>query len=191
MSTSIFCCCLAAPFEHLHPAFFDSLRQHHDRVFTSFLSFAIRSGRFVAVPTAPNSASQAAQDQNSALTLDNRKPEPTPPSSPAAPTIEAVSASRQSPFAEETPYTIHLETRKDFGPVISHRYFVPLLPTATGEWLEATQMEYWQASGNFSHVAAKAAHKCPLHEMFFKMQLKPNLALRKNVELSGVVEGQN
>ncbi|KAM3088029.1 hypothetical protein ACMFMG_002093 [Clarireedia jacksonii] len=75
------------------------------------------------------------------------------------------------------PYAIHITSRVDFGPTEAHRYFV--CPTDfKDDWPEVSLNQWFAAGVGFDFKAEKWDHKCLKHGRFFRMTLRPNLAMR-------------
>jgi hypothetical protein len=86
-------------------------------------------------------------------------------------------ALKNNPITPDTPYIIHLTIRHDFGPIISHRYFV--CPSdLEHDWAEATLPQWFAEGGPFSLDVQKWDFKCPVDSLFHRLVLKPNLASR-------------
>lgn len=86
-------------------------------------------------------------------------------------------ALENSPITPDTSYIIHLATWHDFGPVISHRYFA-CPATLEHHWQEATLVQWFANGEQFKLQAHKWNLKCPVDSLFYRMILRPNLALR-------------
>ncbi|KAH8599807.1 hypothetical protein B0O99DRAFT_589949 [Bisporella sp. PMI_857] len=97
----------------------------------------------------------------------------------------------------ETPYVLYLTARLDGNLAFSHRYFAcPAggggLDAAMGgqhwvepeesqdKWEEASKLHWWAAGKpTFDMTAEKWDFKCPTHSVFYRLNLRPNLSLRK------------
>ena len=81
--------------------------------------------------------------------------------------------SGKNPLTPDTPYCIVLASRLDFGPVLTHRYF--MIPGDLEEdWIELTQKDWWEAGYPFSHPAERWDLKCEKDELFFRLTLRAN-----------------
>ncbi|KAJ8068983.1 hypothetical protein OCU04_002664 [Sclerotinia nivalis] len=75
-------------------------------------------------------------------------------------------------------YVIHITSRQDYGKTESHRYFV--CPTdLTSDWPEVSLLQWFAAGVGYDVKAEKWDHKCLQHQRFFRMVLRPNLAMRE------------
>ncbi|APA10938.1 predicted protein [Sclerotinia sclerotiorum 1980 UF-70] len=75
-------------------------------------------------------------------------------------------------------YVIHVTSRQDYGKTESHRYFV--CPTdLTSDWPEVSLLQWFAAGVGYDVKAEKWDHKCLQHQRFFRMVLRPNLAMRE------------
>ncbi|KAI9649337.1 hypothetical protein NHQ30_001909 [Ciborinia camelliae] len=75
-------------------------------------------------------------------------------------------------------YVIHITSRQDYGKTESHRYFV--CPTdLTSDWPEVSLLQWFAAGVGYDVKAEKWDHKCMQHQRFFRMVLRPNLAMRE------------
>ncbi|KAB8296047.1 hypothetical protein EYC80_008855 [Monilinia laxa] len=75
-------------------------------------------------------------------------------------------------------YVIHITSRQDYGKTESHRYFV--CPTdLTSDWSEVSLLQWFAAGVGYDVKAEKWDHKCLQHQRFFRMILRPNLAMRE------------
>jgi hypothetical protein len=180
MMKPIFCCGCAAPWQPPIPPFNDPLRGQHEAIFRDFVAYAIRANRIALdATTAPFSPTSASSSSPQQICSSQDSQIMTPPISPSSDLASLQTGSKTlcNTITHQTPHVIHLETRNDFGPVISHRYFAPSLETQT-EWVEVPQKEYWQAPDSYQVVGDKKTFKCPGHDLYFKIMLKPNLSHR-------------
>lgn len=75
-------------------------------------------------------------------------------------------------------YVIHITSRQDYGKTESHRYFV--CPTdLASDWPEVSLLQWFAAGVGYDVKAEKWDHKCLQHQRFFRMVLRPNLAMRE------------
>ncbi|QSZ37135.1 hypothetical protein DSL72_009228 [Monilinia vaccinii-corymbosi] len=75
-------------------------------------------------------------------------------------------------------YVIHITSRQDYGKTESHRYFV--CPTdLASDWPEVSLLQWFAAGVGYNVKAEKWDHKCLQHQKFFRMVLRPNLAMRE------------
>jgi hypothetical protein len=169
----IFCCPLAVPVKpsnsnklHNNPN-----REIHDAIFRSFLTFAVRRQRSTALM-----ALLLGMDPGAAII-------PSPPATPLPPKpvvpapVITPEELKDNPLKPQTPYVIHLTSRHDFGLVYSHRYFV--CPSSLQEdWIEITLEQWFSAGGEFKLKAEKWDLKCVADARFFRITLRPNLAMR-------------
>jgi hypothetical protein len=106
---------------------------------------------------------------------------PTPVLSPEA--------LRNNPITSNTPYIMHLTARHDFGPVISHQYFV-CPSNLQHDWVEVS-LEQWFAEGEpFKLKAEKWDVKCLVDRRFYRLTLRPNLSMRFHPAGEESAEGQ-
>ncbi|KAH7342678.1 hypothetical protein BKA65DRAFT_586679 [Rhexocercosporidium sp. MPI-PUGE-AT-0058] len=167
--STIFCCGSAVPVHDssqmkLHN---DPNRELHEAIFQSFLAFAIRR-----------------QHSTDLLSLImGYEPESSPPSTPgsipqpqSAP-VFSLEALQNNPLTPQTPYVIHVTSRHDFGPVYSHRYFV-CPPDLDQDWVEISLVQWFARGEPFKMKAEKWDLKCKDDCKFFRMTLRPNLAMR-------------
>lgn len=87
---------------------------------------------------------------------------------------------RTNPLTESTSYVIHLTSRLDYGPVISHRYFI-CPQDLNDDWIELTLFQWWCRGESFKMKAEKWDVKCGKHNKFFRMTLRPNLMMRDDL----------
>ncbi|KAF4633113.1 hypothetical protein G7Y89_g5004 [Cudoniella acicularis] len=170
---SIFCCSSAVPVRtsqdnKLHN---DPNRELHDAIFRSFLAFAIQK--------------QRTADLLALILGDYHQETNVPPPSISTPAPQSdtpvpvltLEALRNNPLTPQTPYVIHLTSRHDFGPVYSHRYFACPL-NLQNDWVEITHVQWFAQGEPFKMKAEKWDLKCAGDSRFFRMTLRPNLALR-------------
>jgi hypothetical protein len=176
MPEPIFCCAAAVPVSTSNSAklHHDPNRELHHALYRSFLAFAERRQRTAALLALILGGGGDAES-----TTPSSAPETPPPSSQAwiPPPILTPDALLNNPITATTLYVIHLTSRHDFGPVLSHRYFVCPLRLEL-DWAEAS-LEQWFASGEqFKLQAEKWDLKCASDSRFYRLTLRPNLALR-------------
>jgi len=191
-SQRIFCCKAAGPVPiasnvKLHN---DPNREIHEAIFRSFLAFAVRRqdlADFVeeeAKARKRESACLLALLSGAGKSNDEIPPPPTTPPPPAprflqpapAPlfTFEAL---KNNPLTPQVPYVMHLTSRVNFGPVYSHRYFA--CPwDLQHDWIEMSLIHWFAAGEPFKMKAEKWDVKCEKDEHFFRLTLRPNLAMR-------------
>ncbi|PQE18106.1 hypothetical protein CJF31_00007977 [Rutstroemia sp. NJR-2017a BVV2] len=108
------------------------------------------------------------------LTLDTMDPPPFVPQRVLSPSNLINNPLTTSP---PPPYAIHITSRVDFGQTEAHRYFV--CPTDfNDDWPEVSLNQWFAAGVGFDFKAEKWDHKCLKHGRFFRMTLRPNLAMR-------------
>ena len=191
-SQRIFCCKAAGPVPiagnvKLHN---DPNREIHDAIFRSFIAFAIR--RQELADSVEEAAKQRKQESARLLALisgianpDSKIPPPpaTPP--PPAPRILqsapapifTFEALKNNPLTPQVHYVIHLTSRVNFGPVYSHRYFA--CPwDLRHDWIEVSLIHWFAEGEPFKMKAEKWDVKCEKDEHFFRLTLRPNLAMR-------------
>ncbi|CZT40674.1 uncharacterized protein RSE6_00313 [Rhynchosporium secalis] len=165
----IFCCGSAHPVHDsshtkLHN---DPNRGLHEAIFQSFVAFAMRRQHatdlyyfimgFSPDPSRPPTSGLIPQ------------PQPAP--------IFSLEALENNPLTPQIPYVIHLTSRHDFGPVYSHRYFV-CPPALDEDWVEVSLIQWFARGEPFKMKAEKWDIKCRGDCKFFRMTLRPNLAMR-------------
>jgi hypothetical protein len=111
----------------------------------------------------------------------------SPPEEIPAP-ILTPEALRDNPITPNTPYIIHLTSRHDFGPVFSHRYFV-CPSNLQHDWIEASLEQWFAAGAQFRLKAEKWDVKCMTDSKFFRLTLRPNLAMRFHPQESEIAKG--
>lgn len=158
----LFCCSAALPINTSNSSkpYRNPNRETHDALRRSFAAFA--QGQ-----------------QSSASTLKFTSPEMLPPPSggisPAL--VMAKKALENNPITENTKYAVHVVSRHDYGPAISHRYFV-CPPDLQSDWTEVTLGQWFMRGAQFKLKVEKWDLKCKTHSKFFRLTLRPNLALR-------------
>ena len=188
----IFCCKAAGPAPvasdtKLHN---DPNRELHEAIFRSFLAFAVR--RQVLADFVEEEARERKQESARLLALisgiTNPDSEflplpatPPPPSlrflQPVPAPIFTLEALKNNPLNPQVPYVIHLTSRVNFGPVYSHRYFA--CPwDLQHDWIEMSLVHWFAAGEPFKMKAEKWDVKCEKDEHFFRLTLRPNLAMR-------------
>jgi hypothetical protein len=168
----IFCCGAPVPVStsNSNKPHNDPNRELHHALYRSFLAFAERRQRAAALralilgvdtePTLPPPTNTLPTSQQQI---------PTP--------VLTREALENNPITPKTLYVIHLTARQDFGPVLSHRYFVCPL-NLQHDWIEAS-LEQWFATGEqFKFTAEKWDLKCITDSRFYRLTLRPNLAMR-------------
>lgn len=94
-------------------------------------------------------------------------------------TIESL---KNNPLTSEAPYAVHLTSRHDFGPVYSHQYFA--CPEKLEDDWKKISLNQWFAEGEpFRMKAEKWDVKCVGDSNFFRLSLRPNLAMRNREEV--------
>ena len=189
----IFCCKAAGPVPvasniKLHN---DPNRELHEAIFRSFLAFALR--RQDLADFVEEEAKQRKEESARLLALISgitnpdievpphpATPPPSPPSrflQPAPAPIFTLEALKNNPLTSQVPYAIHLTSRVNFGPVYSHRYFA--CPwDLQHDWVEMSLVHWFAAGEPFKMKAEKWDVKCEKGEHFFRLTLRPNLAMR-------------
>lgn len=160
-------CCEHAQIRKESKLYKDPYREYHSALYRSFLAFSERRRRAWAlmklireVDSRPT-VSDAASFSPSAIAQQVLTPE----------------ALEDNPITPGTPYILHLITRHDFGPVVSHRYFA-CPSNLEDDWEEATLAQWFAIGESFKLRACKWDFKCPVDSMFYRLVLRPNLALR-------------
>ncbi|KAH6680196.1 hypothetical protein B0J14DRAFT_578062 [Halenospora varia] len=169
---TVFCCPSAVPVktsQDIKP-YHDPNRELHDAIFRSFLTYAIKKQR-----TADLLALILRIEPELNVPPPPTVSPPPPPSTPAL--ILTVEALANNPLTPHTPYVIHLTSRRDYGPVYSHRYFACPL-NLKDDWIEISHIQWFAQGEPFKMKAEKWDLKCAEHSTFFRMTLRPNLALR-------------
>lgn len=173
VSQPIFCCKNAV---HVNNSISSKLhndpnRRIHNAILPSFLAFAGRRQRASTVMSlvlGVDTALPVNQSPCTSISLQTSEPAP----------VLLPEALQDNPLTPYTPYVIHLMSRHDFGAVFSHRYFVCPL-NLNDDWTEAT-LEQWFAKGEqFKLKAEKWDMKCEKDAKFFRLTLRPNLAMRE------------
>lgn len=186
-SQRIFCCKAAGPVPivgnvKLHN---DPNREIHEAIFRSFIAFAVR--RQELADFAEEAAKQRKQESARLLALisgianlDSEIPPPPPAprilqSTPAP--IFTFEALKNNLLTPQVPYVIHLTSRVNFGRVYSHRYFA--CPwDLQHDWVEVSLIHWFAEGEPFKMKAEKWDVKCEKDEHFFRLTLRPNLAMR-------------
>ena len=172
-------CCEQAQIRKEHMLYKDPYRECHYTLYRSFLAFSERRRRACALMKLIREA-------------DSRPVSPpvsdaAPISSPAVPhQVLTPEALENSPVTPETPYVLHLITRHDFGPVISHRYFA-CPSNLEDDWEEATLVQWFANGEAFKLRVHKWDFKCPVDSIFYRLVLRPNLALRSMQPTPGML----
>jgi len=99
------------------------------------------------------------------------------PQAPFPQPVLTTQALKNNPMTPNSPYVIHVTSRCDFGPVLSHRYFV-CPPDLKLDWVEVSLEQWFAAGAQFNHKADKWDLKCPIDSRFYRLTLRPNLAMR-------------
>ena len=171
---SIFCCANAAQVNVLNSMklHYDPNRAIHGAIFESFIRFASRR-QIAATPLSLVRCVESGGSSSSAWSpskINYIFQQATPP-------VLTSEDLQNNPITSNTPYTIHLTTRLDFGPVLSHRYFV--CPSSLHlDWIEVTLGQWFAAGSPFSLKAEKWNMKCWADSTFYHLTLRPNLSLR-------------
>ena len=156
-------------------------REVHQAILLSFLNFASRQQL-----AADEEEKRLADDpvaQLRRLLHAACNPEPSSP-------LFTLEALQNNPLTPQTSYAIHLTSRLDFGPVYSHRYFI-CPQNLEHDWVEMT-LVHWFAEGEpFKMKADKMDIKCKDCRKFFRLTLRPNLAMRAciPVAVKGIAQG--
>jgi hypothetical protein len=148
----------------------DRHREYHEALCRSFLAFAERRGRassLMKLIRGADTSSKVAPLPNTPASAKLEVPSP----------VLTPEALKNNPITTDTRYVMHLTTRHDFGPVISHRYFV-CPPNLEQDWLEVTLVQWFAKGEPFRLKAEKWDLKCPEDSRFYRLILRPNLALR-------------
>ncbi|KAE9370374.1 hypothetical protein N431DRAFT_411635 [Stipitochalara longipes BDJ] len=162
----MFCCKAAGPVPvasniKLHN---DPNRELHEAIFRSFLAFAVR--RQDLADLAEGEAKARRQESARLLAII---------SAPAP--VFTLEALKNNPLTPQVPYVMHLTSRVNFGPVYSHRYFA--CPwDLQHDWIEMSLVHWFAAGEPFKMKAEKWDVKCEKDEHFFRLTLRPNLAMR-------------
>ncbi|TVY37044.1 hypothetical protein LOCC1_G008185 [Lachnellula occidentalis] len=185
----IFCCTAAVPVRTSidNKQHHDQNREVHDAIFRSFLDFAIRRQR---------AGDLLKIIADGAGTCDKTTSQTTPPPPMCIPpfTLEAL---KDNPLTSPTLYCIHLTSRRDFGPVYSHRYFA-CPEKLEDDWREISLVQWFAEGAPFKMKAEKWDIKCVGDSTFFRLSLRPNLGMRKReqvklgmdvAELEGAMNG--
>ncbi|KAH8667996.1 hypothetical protein BGZ60DRAFT_431292 [Tricladium varicosporioides] len=169
---TVFCCPSAIPIRTSRDTkpYHDPNRELHDTIFGSFLTYAIKKQR---------AADLLALILRIEPELNVPPPSTASLSSPPRTTAPILTAEAlaNNPLTPHTPYVIHLTSRRDYGPVYSHRYFACPL-SLKGDWIEISHVQWFAEGEPFRMKAEKWDLKCLEHSAFFRMTLRPNLALR-------------
>jgi hypothetical protein len=150
----IFCCASAVPVNTSNTSklYNDPNREIHNAIYQSFLAFADRRERAVALMALIRG------DESEPEKVLPLKKMAVPQALMPLPVL-TVEALRHNPITPNTPYVIHLTSRHDYGPVYSHRYFV-CPPNLQQDWIEVS-LEQWFAVGEqFKLKAEKWDIKC-------------------------------
>jgi len=161
----IFCCSAAVPIKTSvdNKPHNDPNRELHDAIFRSFLDFAIRR--------------QRVGDLLELITPSQVNHSPSARPAPMVIPPFTVEALKDNPLTPSTPYCIHVTARHDFGHVYSHRYFA--CPEKLEDDWKAVSLVQWFAEGEpFKMKAEKWDIKCIRDSKFFRLSLRPNLAMR-------------
>jgi hypothetical protein len=112
--------------------------------------------------------------RNTSMTLDTTDLPPFVPQRVLSPSNLINNPLTTSP---PPPYAIHITSRVDFGQTEAHRYFV-CPADFNDDWPEVSLHQWFAAGVGFDFKAEKWDHKCLKHGRFFRMTLRPNLAMR-------------
>jgi hypothetical protein len=174
----VFCCGSAAP---VHTSQNNKLyhnldRNLHDDIFRSFLDFALRrQDKF--------------EFDSTALKLEPKPNIPIPPTRAPFPEpwvpgpILTPEALANNPITPDTLYCIHVTSRHDFGQVYSHRYYA-MPKSLKDDWVEINKIHWFAEGYPFRMTTDKWDSKCKDDPTFFRMELRPNLGLRRRMELN-------
>ncbi|KAG9236595.1 hypothetical protein BJ875DRAFT_456091 [Amylocarpus encephaloides] len=169
----VFCCSSAVPVHtsqdnRLHN---DPNRVIHDGIFRSFLLFAARRQRQSDLISRMLGIDPD-RKKIPVVLCTSSIPEPWVPR-PVL-TLEALA---NNPCTPQTPYVIHLTCRHDFGPVYSHRYFA-CPNNLQDDWVEISLVQWFAEGTPFKMTTEQWDLKCEDDATFFRLTLRPNLALR-------------
>jgi hypothetical protein len=187
----VFCCKSAGPVLvagnvklHNNPN-----RELHEEIFRSFLVFAVH--RQELADFVEEEAKERKEETVRLLALicgsTNPDSDAHPPLATPPPPVRRVlqqttptftpEALKNNPLNPLVPYVIHLTSRVNFGPVYSHRYFA--CPwNLQHDWVEMSLVHWFAAGEPFKMKAEKWDLKCEKDEHFFRLTLRPNLAMR-------------
>lgn len=169
----VFCCASARPVSTTksHKLYHDPNQEVHEIIFQSFLAFAVRRQQsadlfalILGISVEPGLP-------------DVRHQSITPP-------VLTQEALRNNPLTPYVPYVIHLTSRHDFGLVYSHRYFV-CPRNLQQDWIEVTLQQWFAVGESFKLRAEKWDIKCVDDSRFFRLSLRPNLAMRTCFSVQG------
>jgi hypothetical protein len=130
----------------------DPNRDIHNTIYQSFLAFAYRKERAVALMTLLTGVESEPESPLSSGDIP-------PPQALIPKPVLTTESLRNNPIAPNTPYVIHLTSRHDFGPVCSHRYFV-CPPDLKQDWIEVTLQQWFAVGEQFKLKAEKWDLKC-------------------------------
>lgn len=169
----IFCCESAVPPNpskniklHRNPD-----RELHSAIYQSFLAFAERRQRSTALMSlilGMGDVSSKTSSLSPSTKFPHQKPVP----------VLTTESLKNNPITPSTDYVMHLVSRHDFGPVISHRYFV-CPPNLHQDWTEASQVHWFAMGGPFNVKAEQWDLKCTSDSKFYRMTLMPARRLKE------------
>lgn len=189
-----FCCDAALPVfpdeeTKLHR---DENRSLHERIFTSFINFAVKTQHEADKKAAILASLTGLIDEFAPADLDETmtnsevdlpaqmfafEGQPYFVSNDGVSVLEHPDlgvGNPNNPLSDNVRYVIHLTSRHDFGPVYSHRYFV--CPADLSEdWVEITLLQWFAKGKPFEFKAERWDLKCSQHSKFFRLTLRPNL----------------
>ncbi|KAG0648804.1 ATF CREB activator 1 [Hyphodiscus hymeniophilus] len=173
-SEPIFCCASVAPVnpQNNTKPHNDPNREVHNAIFNSFINFAYRRQAAVTLMALiqgynPGTSTSPTLSPSSVNSTPQEIPKP----------LLTPEELQNNPITPNTPYVIHLTSRLDFGPVLSHRYFV--CPSSLQlDWIEVSLGQWWAAGEQFKLKVEKLDVKCLVDSKFYRLTLRPNLSMR-------------
>lgn len=181
MENQIFCCGAAVPVytpENNKP-FNDQNRELHRQLLESFLDFANRRRHALDA----HRVTETAEETVKRIITSLMAAEPEEPYKQVVPNFTLENLTNNPLDPGKTLYCIHLTSRKDYGPVRTHRYFMcPDLSSPTVLWEDWTELTlvHWYAQGYpYKMTVEQLDVKCGGEdEMFYRVELMPNLRMR-------------
>lgn len=175
-SKPILCCRSAAPYHRpeLPKPYNDPNRPVHDAVYRSFINFAVRTHLSIDLLKFLNEGALESTPELPSKTIT------IPPLQPPAPSpVLTPDALRNNPLTPQTPWAMHIACRYDYGPIYSHRYFACPLDLQD-DWTEVSLVQWFAEGEPFKVKAERWDLKCEVDSKFFRLTLRPNLALREH-----------
>jgi hypothetical protein len=149
-------------------------RELHNRIYHSFITFAVRRQKNY------NLSSRI-------LNLPPRSRDPPVPQPWIPHKVLTADTVANNPITDDTPYCIHVISRDDFGLAYSHRYYA-IPKNLSEDWREISHVHWFAQGYKFRKVFERWDLKCQIdHETFFRLELRPNLDLRKTVNVVDVL----